>query len=191
MPGDMCLPLWCGSIPTSPSTITQDHSTVIYLVCKPGESPFHLTSHLVCSHSRIVLQGSAQISHHSCSPAWTGPRAQRNRLQGCMLQLDEVKIYITASATPVLAGRGEPWHIHHPLCSLQGQIQCSTRHVSHMQPICCHQSSVWSLLGRWCLSKPPLSPTGPSSVPCHGRGYSSSTPTSPLVPRWQCKAMRE
>lgn len=66
----MYLPLWCGS--TSPSTITQDHSTVTYLVCKPGESPFHLTSHLVCSHSRITPQGLAQIAHHSCSPALTG-----------------------------------------------------------------------------------------------------------------------
>lgn len=46
MPGDVYLSLQRGSIPTSPSTITQDHPTLIYLVCKPGEPPFHLSSHL-------------------------------------------------------------------------------------------------------------------------------------------------
>lgn len=41
MPDDMYLSLQRGSIPTSPSTITQDQPHGVY---SPGEPPFQLTS---------------------------------------------------------------------------------------------------------------------------------------------------
>lgn len=151
----------------------------LFTWCRRQKSPpFTSPATEVCSRSRIRPQGSAWIPHHSRSPVET---SHKHSEKGCgVVWCSRTRSRFTSQPTRCL----EPWHNRHPCACCGGRSSAAP----DTSPTCSQFVATTSACSPcWIAGAPP----GLSSIPCPGRGYSSSSPMSLLVPRRQCKARQE